>query len=787
MLGIFGSITAIRRARIHFARMRYVSAILCAAVSVGLIWAMLSVTQEEVALADTPVSNVPIGVAKGINPGRVVWAHNPEATSWQGPGNGHWWEDVNTNQALVDEMMSKSIQELASQSTDAGAWDAIFRYYNQTHGNGDVGYSSGEKITIKVNSVGTHYLVGAVDTDTYELDPESGWIDYHHVGPQAMLAVLRQLINVVGVAQTDISIGDTLSYFSKNFWQPLHDEFPNVNYLDYAAGNAENPRTGVSQSTSAPVYWSNHPGSFTQDYAPTSFYEADYIINMANLKDHGGAGITGCAKNHYGSLIRTPGNYEGGGYYDLHLDMAESTPGMGHYRTLVDLMGHQHIGGKTLLYLIDGLYGGDYSGGPLWPLKFQMAPFNNDWTSSFFVSLDPVAIDSVAFDVLWAEPQLDDGSGGPHMSGAEDFLHEAALADNPPSGTFYDPDHSGDVTRLPSLGTHEHWNNPIDRQYSRNLGTGDGIELVMLSLSDAYKYHNADYAAITVDGNPIDWASLNSEAVEMDLAKLQADNGDMACQYRLAWDKDYLYILAEELSGDTEATEAGCLSGCATEMDDGTGGESIYDNLGLLFDFNNDGITNNVGDPIDTTRIDLWLFLGFSSTGRTDLMMTWGNGTWGPGHIPGFIANGSVATSGTLGGRVIEARLKWQDIINTLEPSRHPFGGFENAIHAGFTFGCEPRLADQEGVLITESAPATAARGMNGLHGLGPWEFPTGNCEDSREGQLIFSGTCSELLTEGIGYPGDYDGDCDVDWDDMTGLIESWLQCNEPGNPNCWK
>ena len=26
----------------------------------------------------------------------------------------------------------------------------------------------------------------------------------------------------------------------------------------------------------------------------------------------------------------------------------------------------------------------------------------------------------------------------------------------------------------------EHWNNPVDKQYSRNLGTGNGIELIKL-------------------------------------------------------------------------------------------------------------------------------------------------------------------------------------------------------------------------------------------------------------------------------------------------------------------
>ena len=35
--------------------------------------------------------------------------------------------------------------------------------------------------------------------------------------------------------------------------------------------------------------------------------------------------------------------------------------------------------------------------------------------------------------------------------------------------------------RLASLGVHEHWNNAVEKQYSRNLGIGDGIELVIAS------------------------------------------------------------------------------------------------------------------------------------------------------------------------------------------------------------------------------------------------------------------------------------------------------------------
>lgn len=68
------------------------------------------------------------------------------------------------------------------------------------------------------------------------------------------------------------------------------------------------------------------------------------------------------------------------------------------------------------------------------------------------------------------------------MPRGEDYLHEAALADNPPSGTFYDPNHPRPTQRLASLGVHEHWNNPEERKYSRNLGRPEGIELLYARL-----------------------------------------------------------------------------------------------------------------------------------------------------------------------------------------------------------------------------------------------------------------------------------------------------------------
>ena len=150
---------------------------------------------------------------------------------------------------------------------------------------------------------------------------------------------------------------------------------------------------------------------------------------------------------------------------------------MGSYNALVDLMGHEHLGGKVVVFIVDGLYSAKVQNANrtgLSIVKWQSAPFNNDWTSSIFASQDCVALESVCIDFMRNEPEMEWIKGS-----LDNYLHEAARADNPRSGTFYDPE--GDGTRLTSLGAHEHWNNAADRKYTRNLGTGEGIELVRIN------------------------------------------------------------------------------------------------------------------------------------------------------------------------------------------------------------------------------------------------------------------------------------------------------------------
>ena len=480
------------------------------------------------AFAGNPPHGV-LGVAKGLCPGRVAWVYAPQATSWGGFTNAeHWYETNHTDPAAVEVMLSKAIQSVAgTTNSDASAWDCIFTYFNTNHGKSATGYQPGEKIAIKINLT-TCYAHGAtVDTSsTYEKRDSYGgghWLNSIDVAPQLLLSLLRQLVYTVGVSQTNIFVGDPTANFPKYLWDRLQPEFPQVHYFDNLGG-AGRMRVELS---SVPFCWSvtnlvNSTSAFVQDYIPVPFAQADYLIDLTVLKSHGGAGFTACAKNFYGALLRCPNGYfrdangkdSGGvvgGYADLHKGLPNQVEyggvaGLGHYRNLVDLLGHPQLGGKTLLCLVDALYcGQDWSATPV---KWNMAPFNGSWPSSLFASQDPVALDSVCYDFLHNEwPDLVDVPGKMN-GGAEDYLHEAAQANNPPSGTFYDPGKTG--TRLASLGVHEHWNNAIDKQYSRNLDpvNGQGIELVQLSAT-----RPPPVLAITNAGNQVlvSWqASLGS-------------------------------------------------------------------------------------------------------------------------------------------------------------------------------------------------------------------------------------------------------------------------------------
>ena len=480
LVGLGISTCLIRQARKCVRESRLILAGICGIVAALTAWGILNVDLMPKGYigivpslrAEAPPDpvNDPIGEPQGRHPGRVAWVHDPEATDWDGSvSSGSCWDPQHTDQGVVDDMMSRAIRWLAGTSNEAEAWDALFHYTNLQKGAGDRGYQPGEKIVIKLNLTLCH-VSGSSNPLNREI-PSAYLGKAGMTNPQLVLALLRQLVYVAGVGQDEISVGDPVNFFPQEWYDYFSPEFSDVRYLDHYpfAGRVQD------QFSDTALFWSTtEADGKLQDYLPQSYVEADYLIDFAVLKSHERAGITLCAKNHYGSLIRSPvGDLRGQNYdyYDLHTNTPIELPGRTRYRALVDLIGHEHIGGKTLLYLLDALYGGKGWDGT--PYKWNLAPFGGDWPSSLFVSQDPVAIDSVGYDFLLAEwPQEVSIAEG----GAQDYLHEAALAENPPSGTFYDPE--GDGTVMTSLGVHEHWNNAVDKQYSRNLGSGAGIELV---------------------------------------------------------------------------------------------------------------------------------------------------------------------------------------------------------------------------------------------------------------------------------------------------------------------
>lgn len=95
-------------------------------------------------------SNQPIGEARGIYPGRVTWARDSDVAKWNGK-DGHWWDEGNIDQSILNRMYAQSLSALSGESSPSKAWKAIFKYYNAQQGRGHRGYRKGEKIVIKID------------------------------------------------------------------------------------------------------------------------------------------------------------------------------------------------------------------------------------------------------------------------------------------------------------------------------------------------------------------------------------------------------------------------------------------------------------------------------------------------------------------------------------------------------------------------------------------------------------------------------------------------------------
>jgi len=456
LLSLSGSVFALRKARIHFLKARYLyaGAFLMVAIISGLFFFANQSEDVYGSSADviSVMPNAPVGVEHGIYPGRVAWVFNPEAAKWDGTEK-YWWDEKCTSQTETDKMLNSVLLSLTGKKNEAKAWDALFKNFNAEKRNSKNGYKPGQKIAVKINQNNT-----TSHSDTTGLNGT----------PQLIYSLIRSLTKEGKVPQGDISIFDASRFITDNIYNKCHRDFPEVVFVDNEGGNGRVKSTYVDLA----IPYSIDNGKLAQGLA-TCAVEADYLINMALLKGHVGQGVTLCGKNFYG-VTSIDRNWR----RNAHNNFNQDRQGKDRYMTFTDFMGHKDLGGKTILFMIDGLYAArSQDGPPLIKDKWINAPFNNRWCSSLFASQDGVAVDAVGIDFLRSEwPDLAD------IAYSDKYLIESALAGDPPSKTIYDPERDG--TRIKSLGVMEHWNNYNDKKYSRNIGKNYGIELVYIPLNN---------------------------------------------------------------------------------------------------------------------------------------------------------------------------------------------------------------------------------------------------------------------------------------------------------------
>ena len=499
LLSLGGVTFAFRKARKHLLNARYVAAFSFIIVALSGLIITISQGAQNISASNLAVSgpedgpNQPVGKAKGVIPGRVVWVWDPKATNENCissfAAQDWYFKPENTDQNIVRTMFRNGLTKLSNKNTIPDSWNVLFRYHNNKKYQKNRGYIRGEKIFIKINQGTSRWLLTQEEKDNGYYFPKtlnpgeerrSTSMAPTETGPYIVLELLKELVNELGVNQADIAVGDPMTDIYGHNYDVWFKEFPGVRYIDKFS--SMHGRTLIYPTKNDLLFYSDNKQS---DKLYDVIEKADYLINVANFKPHVSAGISLTAKNHFGSQASPTAGHL---HYALMMPNRAGVPANGgyhKYRVLVDLMGSKYLGENTLLYMVDGLFGGGASETKP-PVKYFMPPFRNDWCNSMFLSLDQVALESVCFDFLRTEwnginkhnPLNNVPETGPNMNGVDDYLHQAADPGNWPEGIKYDPDKSGKT--LSSLGVHEHWNNAEKKQYSRNLGSSKGIELVSI-------------------------------------------------------------------------------------------------------------------------------------------------------------------------------------------------------------------------------------------------------------------------------------------------------------------
>ena len=540
IISLGGMALLFKKAVDKFKRAKYISAVFSIVLCFGLL-VVFNWNDAQKAYSNTfgftrgvlpDGSNNPMGTGFGVFPGRVAWVHNVNATNKDCPNTiaNSFVMPKNNDQLVINDMADKSILTIGGMNTVKDSWDAIFKSFNKKKTGTESGYTTGQTIFIKVNNGQAGW---AINSDMTERGNNSATgvknAAMSNTTPATVLAFIRQLVDECGVPQNMIYVGEPMTHVYQSLYSLIHDSYPEVIVLDKENKTKYGRTTSKGWIKDAIKYSDkgvDMPDAVS-DALMSEMLNADYLINLAALKAHARGGVTLTAKQHFGSHGDHPGY--GYGSFHLHAGLISTVDNdvldrgvrgeYGMYRVLTDLMGHEKLGLNTVLFVVDGLWGGIEATDM--PVHWKSAPFNNDFPNSLFVSQDAVALESVCIDFLRAEADVNTAfKDRPFFPAVDDHLHQAATKANWATGITYDPE--GDGTEMPaSLGVHEHWNNATDKKYSKNLdaANGKGIELIAINDSGAVGFRNISSVATklkvypnpcTIESNIV--FSLNKDA-----------------------------------------------------------------------------------------------------------------------------------------------------------------------------------------------------------------------------------------------------------------------------------
>lgn len=323
------------------------------------------------------------------NKPRVIRVNSSRATFWDYKTKPY----VNfINDEVVYRMINTGLCELTGTSSLKQAWQRLMPSYRK-----------GDKIAIKPNLNALHLGYEKNITTT----------------PSVINSVTRSLINEFDVSPSKIYVYD-LCVGADNIKSILKHP---VNCI----GKSENGsflenikmRTHIglnASDTSAPVEM-KHPlydtdGRKVYCYIPKVVTQAEHLINIPVLKAHQFV-LTTCAfKNHLGTIRFS--NYN---QYPviLHGDNLQSH--------LLDIYMNKHIKDKTRLIIVDALFAAPlYSHEPFGRLPTQWhSHLKNKLPNSIFLSVDPIAVESIIVDYVSTEQSYMRYELLPH-----DYLHMAA-------------------------------------------------------------------------------------------------------------------------------------------------------------------------------------------------------------------------------------------------------------------------------------------------------------------------------------------------------------------------